>query len=78
MSLPNYPEFACEFAEHMEQLYVAEGYSEETNINNMIIQLLLLEGYCTTEDVARGSVIEKVNIVIISSYFFNVGVTLGS
>ena len=78
MSLPNYPEFACEFAEHMEQLYVAEGYSEETNINNMIVQLLLLEGYCTTEDVARGSVIEKVNIVIISSYFFNVGVTLGS
>ena len=44
----------------------------------MIVQLLLLEGYCTTEDVARGSVIEKVNIVIISSYFFNVGVTLGS
>ena len=61
MSFPNYPEFACEFAEHMEQLYVAEGYSEETNINNMIVQLLLLEGYCTTEDVARGSVIEKVN-----------------
>ena len=61
MSLPNYPQFACEFAEHMEQLYVAEGYSEETNINNMIVQLLLLEGYCTTEDVARGSVIEKVN-----------------
>ena len=27
---------------------------------------------------ACGSVIEKVNIVIISSYFFNVGVTLGS
>ena len=61
MSLPNYPEFACEFAEHMEQLYVAEGYSEETNINNMIVQLLLLEGYGTTEDVACGSVIEKVN-----------------
>ena len=41
MSLPNYPEFAREFAEHMEQLYIAEGYSEETNINNMIVQLLL-------------------------------------
>ena len=45
----------------MEQLYIAEGYSEETNINNMIVQLLLMEGYVTTEDVARGSVIEKVN-----------------
>ena len=61
MSLPNYPEFAREFAEHMEQLYIADGYSEETNINNMIVQLLLMEGYITTEDVARGSVIEKVN-----------------
>lgn len=61
MSLPNYPEFAQEFAEHMDQLYVAEGYSEETNINNMIVQLLLMEGYVTTEDIARGSVIEKVN-----------------
>lgn len=61
MSLPNYPEFACEFAEHMDRLYIAEGYSEETNVNNMIVQLLLMEGYVTTEDVARGSVIEKVN-----------------
>ena len=61
MSLPNYPEFACEFAEHMDRLYIAEGYSEETNVNNMIVQLLLMEGYVTTEDVARGSVIEKGN-----------------
>ena len=61
MSLPNYPEFAREFTEHMGQLYITEGYSEETNINNMIVQLLLMEGYITTEDVARGSVIEKVN-----------------
>lgn len=61
MSLPNYPEFAAEFMEHMPSLYQADGYSEETNINNMIIQLLLMEGYVTLEDVARGSVIEKVN-----------------
>lgn len=61
MSLPNYPAFAEEFTAKMDQLYQAEGYSEETNINNMIVQLLLLEGYVTTEDVARGSVIEKVN-----------------
>ncbi len=61
MSLPNYPEFAREFSEHMDRLYIAEGYSEETNVNNMIVQLLLMEGYVTTEDVARGSVIEKVN-----------------
>lgn len=61
MSLPNYPAFAEEFAEKVDRLYIAEGYSEETNINNMIIQLLLMEGYVTVDDVARGSVIEKVN-----------------
>ncbi len=61
MSLPNYPDFAEEFAARIETLYVAEGYSEETNINNMIVQLLLMEGYVSTDDIARGSVIEKVN-----------------
>ena len=35
-------------------------------------------GTIPEKDVACGSVIEKVNIVIILSYFFNVGVTLGS
>ncbi|MCD8103359.1 MAG: aminotransferase class I/II-fold pyridoxal phosphate-dependent enzyme [Alistipes sp.] len=61
MSLPNYPEFAQEFSEKVDSLYIAEGYSRETNINNMIVQLLLLEDYISTDDIARGSVIEKVN-----------------
>ncbi len=61
MSLPNYPAFAEEFAERVGKLYVAEGYSRETNINNMIVQLLLMEEYISTDDIARGSVIEKVN-----------------
>ncbi len=61
MSLPNYPDFAEEFAARTSKLYVAEGYSEETNINNMIVQLLLMEDYISPDDIARGSVIEKVN-----------------
>ncbi len=61
MSFPNYPDFAAEFAANLDKLYQAKGYSEETNINNMIVQLLLLEGYIRTDDLARGSVIEKVN-----------------
>ncbi len=61
MSLPNYSYFAAEFAVHAPELYVATGYSEETNINNMIVQLLLMEGYVSTDDLARGTVIEKVN-----------------
>lgn len=61
MSLPNYPDFAEEFAQRVDKLYIAEGYSQETNINNMIVQLLILEGYIGTDDLAKGSVIEKVN-----------------
>jgi hypothetical protein len=61
MSLPNYPEFAEEFAAKVGGLYVADGYSEDTNINNMIAQLLMMESYIGTDDLARGSVIEKVN-----------------
>ncbi len=61
MSLPNYPEFAEEFAARVDKLYIADGYSEETNINNMIVQLLIMESYISTDDLAAGSVIEKVN-----------------
>jgi len=61
MSLPNYPEFAEEFAEKVGVLYIADGYSDETNVNNMIAQLLMMESYIGADDLARGSVIEKVN-----------------
>ncbi len=61
MSLPNYPDFAEEFAARVDKLYIAEGYSRETNINNMIVQLLMMEDYVSSDDIARGSVIEKVN-----------------
>ncbi|MCD8185222.1 MAG: hypothetical protein LUD68_01810 [Rikenellaceae bacterium] len=61
MSLPNYPAFAEEFREKVEELYISNGYSEETNINNMIAQLLVMESYINADDLARGSVIEKVN-----------------
>lgn len=61
MSMPNYPDFADEFMAKTDKLYIARGYSGETNVNNMIVQLLMLEGYINSDDIARGSVIEKVN-----------------
>ncbi|MFI3268113.1 MAG: hypothetical protein R3Y51_05290, partial [Rikenellaceae bacterium] len=61
MSFPNYAEFAEEFAARIPKLYIANGYSEETNINNMIAQLLIMEGYVNSDDLSRGNVIEKVN-----------------
>lgn len=61
MSLPNYPEFAEEFLVGAERLYVAEGYSEETKVNNMITQLLLMDGYIEFDDLTKGRITEKVN-----------------
>ena len=61
MSLPNYPEFAQEFMEGADKLYEAQGYSEETIINNMITQLLLMDGYIEFDDLTKGRITEKVN-----------------
>jgi hypothetical protein len=61
MNLPDIAEFAIEFSEIAGKLYIAECYSEETIVNNMIIQLLLMNGYIISEDLTRGSIIEKVN-----------------
>ena len=61
MSLPNYPDFAQEFLEDSSKLYEAKGYSDETMINNMITQLLLMDGYIEFDDLLKGRITEKVN-----------------
>ncbi|MCB0750121.1 MAG: hypothetical protein KDC52_01470, partial [Ignavibacteriae bacterium] len=61
MDLPNNQDFADEFYKDCEKLYIAEGYSRETIENNMILQLLLMNGYLNIEDITRGKITEKVN-----------------
>ncbi len=61
MSLPNYPEFAEEFMSDASNLYEAKGYNNETIINNMITQLLLMGEYIEFEDLLKGRITEKVN-----------------
>jgi hypothetical protein len=61
MNLPSNPEIADDFYEDTGLLYIAEGYSTETIINNMVLQLLILSGYLTIEDITRGRITEKVN-----------------
>ena len=61
MSLPSNPEFADEFYEDAHKLFIAEGYSVDTIINNMVLQLLTMNGYLTIEDITRGRITEKVN-----------------
>ena len=61
MDLPNNQDFADEFYKDCEKLYIAEGYSRETIENNMILQLLLMNGYLNIEDITRGKITEKLN-----------------
>lgn len=68
ISLPNYTEFYEEFYEDIIEIngkennfYIAKGHDKELVINNMIIQLLLKEGYIEVDDLYKGRITEKVN-----------------
>ncbi|MCK4344757.1 MAG: hypothetical protein KAX05_05665, partial [Bacteroidales bacterium] len=72
MWLPNNREFAEEFYNDCEDLYIANGYSRNTIINNMVLQLLLKNGYIAVEDLARGRITEKANRETIAAAKFAV------
>ncbi|MFZ1291328.1 MAG: aminotransferase class I/II-fold pyridoxal phosphate-dependent enzyme [Melioribacteraceae bacterium] len=61
MDLPNNESFADEFYKDCDKLYIANGYSKSTIENNMILQLLFMNGYINLEDITRGRITEKVN-----------------
>ena len=61
MWLPNNREFAEELYKDCDRLYIARGYSRETIINNMVLQLLLMNGYIDIEDINRARITEKSN-----------------
>jgi hypothetical protein len=61
MWIPNNEEFAEKFYLDCKNLFIASGYSESIIINNIIVQLLLLNGYIAVEDLSRGKLTEKVN-----------------
>ncbi len=70
MSLPNNAEYANEFQKNVLNLYIADGYSNETIVNNMIIQLLLMNGYILLTDLAKGRITEKVSKETLASAKF--------
>ena len=61
MKIPEIAVFAEEFTRDADRIYIAKGYSEETTINNMVVQMLLMNGYILLEDISKGSIAEKVN-----------------
>jgi len=67
MALPNCREFAAELEAWAGDLYIASGYGRGTIINNLILQLLLINGYLSVNDLATGRIAEKVNRETIAS-----------
>ena len=65
--LPNNNEFSNELFAQCDDIYIAEGYHKDTIINNIVIQLLLLNGFIAIEDLTRGKIIEKANRETISA-----------
>ena len=61
MQIPHTLDFAEELYLMCKDVYVAEGYSADTIINNMVVQLLLAYGYIDVEDLSRGKITEKAN-----------------
>lgn len=61
MWLPNIREFADQFYNDCSTVYIARGYNRDTIINNIVIQLLLTNGYIAIEDLTRGKITEKAN-----------------
>ncbi|MCP5062117.1 MAG: aminotransferase class I/II-fold pyridoxal phosphate-dependent enzyme [Ignavibacteriae bacterium] len=61
MELPSSKDFAEDFYKDCKKLYVSEGYSKLTIENDMMLQLLLMNGYLNLEDLTRGRITEKVN-----------------
>ena len=61
MELPNSKEFFEEFYKQSKSLYIPEGYEKSVIINDMILQLLLINGYLTLDDLSKGMIAQKVN-----------------
>jgi hypothetical protein len=67
MQIPHTLDFAEELYHTCNDVYVASGYSEDTIINNIVVQLLLAYGYIDVEDLSRGKITEKANRETIAS-----------
>ncbi len=67
MNLPNIKDFAQEFYNDCEKLYVANQYSDETIVNNLLIQILFVNGYILTEDLSSGRILKKVNREVLAA-----------
>ncbi len=71
MNLPNIAEYAQELGLDCPKLYIATGYSFDTVVNNLILQLLIMHGHLSIEDLNRSKVMEKTNRETIAAAKFS-------
>ena len=61
LHLPDMDMMIKTFMVHKEKVYKVTNYTKETNINNIILQLLLLNHHILPEDITKGMLFRKVN-----------------
>ena len=67
ISMPGMQSCIDDFSGLTRELYVADGYSGDTIINNMIVQVLILAGYIGIDDVFKSSIITKVSREVLAA-----------
>ncbi len=67
MDIPNNKELQEEFEALENLIYFAENYSKDTIIHNVVLQLLILQGYLLNDDLTKGSLNEKINREILAA-----------
>ncbi len=61
LHLPNMTSLISTFRQYAGQVYIAGNYAQETQVNNIIIQMLLLDHHILSDDLTKGRLMHKVD-----------------
>jgi len=61
MQLPQMDTLANVFLKDSDRVFIADNYSEETTLNNIILQLILMNHHILPEDLTKGMLMHKVD-----------------
>ncbi len=61
LHLPQMENLMASFVSEADKIYVADQYNRETQLNNIIVQLLLLKHHIINDDLTKGQVMHKVD-----------------
>lgn len=61
LHLPHMDALVAAFKSYAEKVYIAGNYTKETQVNNIIVQLLLLNRHILSDDLTKGMLLHKVD-----------------